>query len=117
LLNDRIVTAKIVALSKQTINKVRFGIFITFRRLEMTQRLSNCRCWWSWYLKGKISFISCRVLLDKKSGRQSRIKIGKEQTGFWNHGNYLFVEIWIRMHQNCEPFRMWTNNTRAKSRE
>jgi hypothetical protein len=35
----RIVTAKIVALSKQTINKVRFGIFITLK-LEMTQSFS-----------------------------------------------------------------------------
>jgi hypothetical protein len=74
-----------VALSKQTINKVRFGIFITFKigddtKLQRYQIVGVDEA--DIQRKNLIHFSTARILLDKKVGETSRIKIGKSKQGF-----------------------------------
>ncbi len=81
LLNERIVTAQIIDLSKQPQNEVRFGTLITLKIGEDTklQRYQIVGVDEANIAKGKISFISpiARILTNKKVGGQSSTKISK----------------------------------------
>ncbi|MFQ3173807.1 MAG: transcription elongation factor GreB [Flavobacterium sp.] len=86
LLNDRIVTAKIVALIKQPINEVRFGTSITLKIGDETklQRYQIVGVDEADISKGKISFISpiAIILLDKKVGEKAVLKLAKADRVF-----------------------------------
>ncbi|EIA07494.1 GreA/GreB family elongation factor [Flavobacterium frigoris] len=79
LLNERILTAVVIDLSKQPQNEVRFGSFITLKigddtRLQRYQIVGVDEADIS---KGKISFISpiARILTDKKLGDKAVLKL------------------------------------------
>ncbi|HLV39947.1 GreA/GreB family elongation factor [Xanthomarina sp.] len=81
LLNDRIVTAKIIDLGKQPQNEVRFGALVTLKigdatKLQSYQIVGVDEADIS---KGKISFISpiARILTDKKVGDKAVLKLAK----------------------------------------
>jgi len=82
LLNNRISTAKIVDLSKQPQNVIRFGAFLTLKignetKLQYYQIVGVDEADVS---KGKISFISpiARILTKKKVGDKALLKLPKE---------------------------------------
>ena len=86
LLNDRIVTSKIIDLSKQPQNEVRFGALVTLKigdrpKLEKYQIVGVDEADIS---KGKISFISpiAKILSDKKVGDKAVLKLAKTDRGF-----------------------------------
>ena len=82
LLNNRISTAKIVDLSKQPQNVIRFGALVTLKigneiKLQHYQIVGVDEADVS---KGKISFISPigRILTEKKVGDKALLKLAKE---------------------------------------
>src|SRR5690606_36883914 len=82
LLNDRIVTAKIIDLCKQPQNEVRFRALVTLKigdatKLQSYQIVGVDEADIS---KGKISFISpiARILTDKKVGDKAVFKLQKQ---------------------------------------
>jgi transcription elongation factor GreB len=86
LLNDRIVTAVLVDLSKRPQNEVRFGTFISLKigdsaKLEHYQIVGVDEADIS---KGKISFISpiAILLIDKKVGDKAILKLAKADRVF-----------------------------------
>ena len=86
LLQNRITTAKIVDLSKQPRNEVRFGAMVTLtiggeKKFEKYQIVGVDEADVS---KGKISFISpiARLLTDKKVGEKAILKLVKEDRIF-----------------------------------
>ncbi len=86
LLTNRIATAKIVDLSKQPQNEVRFGALVTLKignekKMQQYQIVGVDEANIS---KGKISFISpiARLLTDKKVGETAVLKLAKEDRNF-----------------------------------
>lgn len=86
LLNERILTAVVIDLSKQPQNEVRFGSFITLKigddtRLQRYQIVGVDEADIS---KGKISFISpiARILTDKKLGDKAVLKLANAERVF-----------------------------------
>ncbi|WP_027124693.1 GreA/GreB family elongation factor [Gelidibacter mesophilus] len=86
LLNQRIFSAKIVDLSKQPQDEVRFGALVslkigTDKKLQHYQIVGVDEADIS---KGKISFISpiARLLTDKKVGETAVLKLAKEDRVF-----------------------------------
>ena len=86
LLTHRIVTAKVVDLSKQPQNEVRFGALVSLRigneqTIHQYQIVGVDEADIS---KGKIAFISpiARLLTDKKVGEKSVLKLAKEDRVF-----------------------------------
>ena len=86
LLTNRIATAKIVDLSKQPQNEVRFGALLTLKignekKMQQYQIVGVDEANIS---KGKISFISpiARLLTDKKVGETAVLKLAKEDRNF-----------------------------------
>jgi transcription elongation factor GreB len=86
LLNNRISTAKIVDLSKQPQNVIRFGALVTLKigneiKLQNYQIVGVDEADVS---KGKISFISpiARILTEKKVGDYALLKLMKEDRIF-----------------------------------
>jgi transcription elongation factor GreB len=86
LLNERIITAQIIDLSKQPQNEVRFGTLITLKIGEDTklQRYQIVGVDEADIAKGKISFISpiARILTDKKVGDKAVLKLANEDRIF-----------------------------------
>jgi len=86
LLNERIITAQIIDLSKQPQNEVRFGTLITLKIGEDTklQRYQIVGVDEADIAKGKISFISpiARILTDKKVGDKALLKLANEDRVF-----------------------------------
>lgn len=86
LLNERIVTAQIIDLSKQPQNEVRFGTLITLKIGEDTklQRYQIVGVDEANIAKGKISFISpiARILTNKKVGDKAVLKLANEDRIF-----------------------------------
>ncbi len=86
LLNDRIATAKIVDLSQQPQNEVRFGATITFK-INNAPKLHHYQIVGvdeANLAKGKISFISpiAKVLTAKKVGDKAILKLAHEERVF-----------------------------------
>lgn len=86
LLNDRIATAKIVDLSQQPQNEVRFGATITFK-INNAPKLHHYQIVGvdeADLAKGKISFISpiAKVLTAKKVGDKAILKLAHEERVF-----------------------------------
>ena len=86
LLNDRIATAKIVDLSQQPQNEVRFGATITFK-INNAPKLHHYQIVGvdeANLAKGKISFISpiAKVLTAKKVGNKAILKLAHEERVF-----------------------------------
>jgi transcription elongation factor GreB len=79
LLNERIVTAVLIDLSKQPQNEVRFGTYITLKIGDDTklQRYQIVGVDEADISKGKISFLSpiARLLTDKKVGDKAVLKL------------------------------------------
>jgi transcription elongation factor GreB len=86
LLNNRISTAKIVDIHNQFKNEIRFGARVTLKIGDKTMHKqyqivgvdeANIS-------KGKISFISpiARILINKKIGEKSILKLAKEERVF-----------------------------------
>ncbi|TYB75823.1 GreA/GreB family elongation factor [Bizionia myxarmorum] len=86
LLNNRISTAKIVDLTKQPQDEVRFGALITLKieSAKKSQQYQIVGVDEADIAKGKISFISpiARLLTDKKVGEQAILKLAKEDRIF-----------------------------------
>ncbi|MDD3720942.1 MAG: GreA/GreB family elongation factor [Lutibacter sp.] len=86
LLNNRISTAKIVNLSKQPQNEIRFGALVTLKIGNETkpQHYQIVGVDEADISKGKISFISpiARLLTDKKVGERVVLKLAKEDRFF-----------------------------------
>jgi transcription elongation factor GreB len=86
LLNERIITAQIIDLSKQPQNEVRFGTLITLKIGKDTklQRYQIVGVDEADIAKGKISFISpiARILTDKKVGDKAVLKLANEDKIF-----------------------------------
>lgn len=86
LLNERIITAQIIDLSKQPQNEVRFGTLITLKIGENTklQRYQIVGVDEANIAKGKISFISpiARILTNKKVGDKAVLKLVNEDRIF-----------------------------------
>ncbi len=86
LLNNRISTAKIVDLSKQPQNEIRFGALVTLKIGNETklQRYQIVGVDEADISKGKISFISpiARILTEKKEGEKAILKLTKEDRIF-----------------------------------
>ena len=86
LLNERIITAQIIDLSKQPQNEVRFGTLITLKIGEDTklQRYQIVGVDEADIAKGKISFISpiARILTNKKVGDKAVLKLANEDRIF-----------------------------------
>ena len=86
LLNSRISSAKIIDLSTQPQDEIRFGATVTlFKPME------NCNCQYQIVgvdeadiSKGKISFLSpiAKLLLNKKVGDKAILKLTKEERVF-----------------------------------
>ncbi len=86
LLNNRIVDAKIINLSEQPQNEIRFGALITLK-IEATKKIRAFQIVGvdeANISKGKISFISpiAKVLTNKKIGDKAILKRGKEEIVF-----------------------------------
>ena len=86
LLNNRITTAKIVALSEQPQNEVRFGAKITLK-IENEKKLQKYQIVGvdeADIAKKKISFLApiARVLTDKKVGEKAILKLEKSERIF-----------------------------------
>jgi transcription elongation factor GreB len=86
LLNSRILSAKIVDLSKQPQDEVRFGALVSLKigndkKLQHYQIVGVDEADIS---KGKISFISpiARLLTNKKVGETAVLKLAKEERTF-----------------------------------
>lgn len=86
LLNNRIATAKVVDLTIQPQNEIRFGALVTLKigsekKLQKYQIVGVDEANIS---KGKISFISpiARLLTDKKVGEKAILKLTKEDRIF-----------------------------------
>ena len=86
LLNNRILTAKIVNINEQAPDEIRFGAVITLKteannRIQTFQIVGVDEADVS---KGKISFISplARVLINKKIGEKAVLKRGQETLVF-----------------------------------
>ena len=86
LLQNRIGTAKIVDLSKQPQNEVRFGALVTLKigSEKKHQKYQIVGVDEADISKGKISFISpiARLLTDKKIGEKAILKLAKEDRTF-----------------------------------
>ena len=86
LLTNRIVTAKIVDLSKQPENEVRFGALVSLKigNDKKFQKYQIVGVDEANIAKGKISFISpiARLLTDKKVGEKAVLKLAKEERTF-----------------------------------
>ncbi|MEE9361391.1 MAG: GreA/GreB family elongation factor [Cellulophaga sp.] len=86
LLNNRISTAKIVDLSKQPENEIRFGALVTLKTGNVTklQQYQIVGVDEADISKGKISFISpiARLLTNKKVGKKATLKLPKENRVF-----------------------------------
>ena len=86
LLNNRITTAKIVALSEQPQDEVRFGATITLK-IENEKKLQKYQIVGvdeADIAKKKISFLApiARVLTDKKVGEKAILKLEKSERIF-----------------------------------
>lgn len=86
LLNDRIATAKIVDLSQQPQNEVRFGATITFK-INNAPKLHHYQIVGvdeADLAKGKISFISpiAKILTGKKVGEKAILQLAQEERVF-----------------------------------
>ncbi|MDD4673602.1 MAG: GreA/GreB family elongation factor [Bacteroidales bacterium] len=86
LLNSRIAEAKIIDLSEQPQNEVRFGAFVTLK-IETTSSIQTFQIVGvdeANVSKGKISFLSplAQVLTNKKIGEKAILKQGKENRVF-----------------------------------
>ncbi len=86
LLNNRIIEAKIVNLSEQPQNEIRFGASITLK-IESTKNIQTFQIVGvdeAKISKGKISFLSpiAKVLINKKNGDKAILKRGKEDIVF-----------------------------------
>jgi transcription elongation factor GreB len=86
LLNDRIATAKIIKLSEQPQNEVRFGASVTLRvdgnaKLQTYQIVGVDE---ANIMKQKIAFISpiAKILIDKKVGETAILQLGKDSKKF-----------------------------------
>jgi transcription elongation factor GreB len=89
-----------VALSKQTINKVRFGIFITFKigddtKLQRYQIVGVDEADIS--KENLIHFSSARILLDKKVGDKTVLKLAKANR---------VLKSWKLPIENCKNMRI-----------
>jgi len=86
LLNERIVTAVIIDLSKQPQNEVRFGTFVSLKVGIDTilQRYQIVGVDEADISKGKISFLSpiAKILIDKKVGDIAVLKLAKVERVF-----------------------------------
>jgi transcription elongation factor GreB len=86
LLNERIITAQIIDLSKQPQNEVRFGTLITLKIGEdiKLQRYQIVGVDEADIAKAKISFISpiARILTNKKVGDKAVLKLANEDRIF-----------------------------------
>ncbi len=86
LLNDRIVTAKIVTINEQAPDEIRFGAVITLK-IEASNNIHTFQIVGvdeADISKGKISFTSpiARVLINKKIGDKAILKRGQEDLVF-----------------------------------
>ncbi len=86
LLNQRIATAKIVDLSDQPLNEVRFGATVTLKlgannKVQIFQIVGVDE---ADIAKGKISFISpmAKILINKKIGDKVTLKLTKQDRVF-----------------------------------
>lgn len=86
LLNNRILSAKIVELSKQPQDEVRFGALVSLKigNAKTLQHYQIVGVDEADIAKGKISFISpiARLLTDKKVGDTVVLKLAKEERTF-----------------------------------
>ena len=86
LLNNRISTAQVVDLKKQPQHEIRFGALVTLKIGERTkcQKYQIVGVDEADISKGKISFISpiTRILIDKKVGEKTILKLAKEDRVF-----------------------------------
>lgn len=86
LLNNRIFEAKIIVLSEQPQNEVRFGASVTLK-IGSTQKIQTFQIVGvdeADVSKGKISFISpiAKVLINKKTGDKAVLKRDKDELVF-----------------------------------
>lgn len=83
LLNDRIASAKIIKLSEQPKNEIRFGATVSFRfdTEQKTQTYQIVGVDEANIAKRKIAFISpiAKILIDKKVGDTATLQLGKTQ--------------------------------------
>lgn len=86
LLNNRILSAKIVDLSQQPRDEVRFGALVSLKigEAKKTQQYQIVGVDEADIAKGKISFISpiAKLLTDKKVGETAILKLAKEDRVF-----------------------------------
>ncbi len=86
LLNNRIVTAKILDLKGQPQNEIRFGAWVTLKigDAKNTQKYQIVGVDEADISKGKISFISpiAKILIHKKVGDKAILKLAKEDRIF-----------------------------------
>ncbi len=86
LLNDRIMSAKVVELKNQPKDEVRFGAFVTFTigNTEKVQTYQIVGVDEADISKGKISFVSpiAKLLTHKKRGDQAILKLANESRIF-----------------------------------
>lgn len=86
LLNERILTAVIINLSKQPQDEIRFGATVTLKIGDSTklQKYQIVGVDEADIAKGKISFISpiAKILTNKKVGEKAVLKLAKEDSIF-----------------------------------
>ena len=86
LLNDRIATAKIIKLTEQPQNEVRFGAVVTLKidGENTLQKYQITGVDEANITKRKIAFISpiARILIDKKIGESAVLQLGKTSKRF-----------------------------------
>lgn len=86
LLNNRIISAKIVHLNEQPQDEIRFGALVTLK-IEATNKIQTFQIVGvdeANISKGKISFTApiAKVLLNKKIGEKAILKRGREDVVF-----------------------------------
>jgi len=86
LLNNRIAEAKVVQLTQQPQNEVRFGASVTLKMetAKTTQTFQIVGVDEANVSKGKISFLSplAKALLNKKTGEKAVLKLAREERIF-----------------------------------
>ncbi|MDX1363675.1 GreA/GreB family elongation factor [Arenibacter latericius] len=86
LLNNRILTAKVIHLEDQPQDEVRFGATVTLKIMatNKTQKFQIVGVDEADITKGKIAFISplAKILIEKKIGEKAILKLAKEDRVF-----------------------------------